>query len=339
MNGPTTTGPASQEAPLANAPCFIETQFPVAKVSIESYKERKAVSGQTLTGLGKWWGRKPLILVRAVLLGLLMPASNDPEKDREIFLKILTMDKKGLLRRKSKSIPAGRLFEELRKMPPSVQKRFLTSSESTSVPDLDKSEKEELQHLVFEGLPYSEKMEYCDRPEQIDGPSPQAWVEINSYLGTHAEDLACLMQELGQRRFGHRPRVGDAFCGGGSIPFEAARLGCDAYGSDLNPVAALLTWASLNLIGGGEGIAGEIRKAQEQAYDAVNRQVIELGIENNSLGWRADAYLYCVEVVDPESSWRIPLMGSLAIAPKPRVIAKLLPDQINKRYDLSLIHI
>ena len=44
---------------------FIEKQFPVSKVSKESYKERKAVQSQTLTTLGKWWGRKPLILVRA----------------------------------------------------------------------------------------------------------------------------------------------------------------------------------------------------------------------------------------------------------------------------------
>ena len=78
---------------------FIETQFPVSRLSKESYKERKANYSQTLTGLGKWWGRKPLILCRAAILGLLMPASNDPERDREIFLKILTMDREGLLRR------------------------------------------------------------------------------------------------------------------------------------------------------------------------------------------------------------------------------------------------
>ena len=78
---------------------FIETQFPVSRLSKESYKERKSNYSQTLTGLGKWWGRKPLILCRATILGLLMPASNDPERDREIFLKILTMDREGLLRR------------------------------------------------------------------------------------------------------------------------------------------------------------------------------------------------------------------------------------------------
>ena len=79
---------------------FIEVQFPISKLSTESYKERKANYSQTLTGLGKWWGRKPLILVRATILGLLMPSSDNPRKDREIFLKILTMDEEGLWQRK-----------------------------------------------------------------------------------------------------------------------------------------------------------------------------------------------------------------------------------------------
>lgn len=85
---------------------FIESQFPVSKVSKESYKERRAGIGQTLTGLGKWWGRKPLILVRAAVIGLLMPASADPVRDREIFLKILTMDDEGMWQRKKANIPA-----------------------------------------------------------------------------------------------------------------------------------------------------------------------------------------------------------------------------------------
>lgn len=94
---------------------FIETQFPVSLISKESYKERKANLGQTLTGLGKWWGRKPLILIRASILGMLMPASDNPQKDREVFLKILTMDKAGLWQRRSKSISAKILYEWLPK--------------------------------------------------------------------------------------------------------------------------------------------------------------------------------------------------------------------------------
>ena len=90
---------------------FIETQFPISKLSKESYKERKAVQSQTLTGLGKWWGRKPLILVRAAIIGLLMPAGENPKKDRDIFLKILTMDDVGLWIRKTKSIPLKEIYE------------------------------------------------------------------------------------------------------------------------------------------------------------------------------------------------------------------------------------
>ena len=88
---------------------FIESQLPIAPLSAECYKERKAVKGQTLTATGKWWGRKPLILVRGTLLGLLMPSSEDLHKDREVFLRILTMDEDGLLRR-FKGIPNQKLL-------------------------------------------------------------------------------------------------------------------------------------------------------------------------------------------------------------------------------------
>jgi len=42
-----------------------------------------------------------------------------------------------------------------------------------------------------------------------------------------------------------RPRVLDPFAGGGSIPLEALRLGCETYASDYNPVAALILKATL----------------------------------------------------------------------------------------------
>ncbi|MGQ9758492.1 MAG: DUF1156 domain-containing protein [Actinomycetota bacterium] len=45
----------------------------------------------------------------------------------------------------------------------------------------------------------------------------------------------------------HAPPVLDPFCGGGSIPLEAQRLGLKAYGSDLNPVAVLITKALIEL--------------------------------------------------------------------------------------------
>src|SRR5438445_4402513 len=93
--------------------CFMETQFPVSKMSKESYAERTAKQSQTLTGLGKWWGRKPLVLCRATILGLLLPATDNPVKDREFFLRVMTMDDDGMLRRKSANISPQELFRRL----------------------------------------------------------------------------------------------------------------------------------------------------------------------------------------------------------------------------------
>ncbi len=307
-------------------PSFIEVQFPVSKVSKESYKERKAGAGQTLTGLGKWWGRKPLILVRATILGLLLPATDNPKKDREIFLKILTMDEEGLWLRKSKSIPLKVLYS----LANSQQKQEYFSPDSTEEKPKYKSglkaeKKTELQKLIFNQLSYDEKLNYTDRPEQIDNIPTETWQEINEYLATNATNLSELIQQLGVKKFGHIPKVGDAFCGGGSVPFEAARIGCEAYGSDLNPVATLLTWAALNIVGGGEEVAKTVREAQEKVYNEVDKIITEWGIEHNSEGWRADAYLYCNETRCPECGWLVPLAPSWVIGEKTKTIAQLIP--------------
>jgi putative DNA methylase len=195
---------------------------------------------------------------------------------------------------------------------------------------------ETMQDKLFLRLPYDEKLTNCDRPEQVDGPSLEAWTEINTHLGTNAQSLPELVEQLGQSQFGHTPRLGDAFCGGGSIPFEAARIGCDAYGSDLNPVAALLTWAALNIVGGGSEILAGVKRAQEEIYQRVDEQVTAWRIEQNETGQRADAYLYCCEVVCPETGWRVPLAPSWVIGEKTCCVAQLVPDYKNKRYNLRI---
>ena len=85
---------------LKDAPALIETVFPAQKVSFEAQKERKAQASQTLTALGSFWkGRKPLILVRAVVLGALLPATDDPEQDLDVFERLMAFDEESLARR------------------------------------------------------------------------------------------------------------------------------------------------------------------------------------------------------------------------------------------------
>ncbi len=316
---------------------FIEEQFPVSKLSKESYKERKSNNSQTLTGLGKWWGRKPLILVRAVLLGLLLPSTNNPKKDRDIFLKILTMDEDGLWERKTKAIPIDEIYERL---DIHEQDRWFDVDTSRGKIRYKKSvtavEKKELQKTVFNLFSYDEKLEFCERPENSNGPSLSAWEAINEHLGTNVFSLSDLTAYLGYQRFGHTPRVGDAFCGGGSIPFEAARIGCEVFASDLNPIASLLTWSSLNIIGGGIEVEEGVREIQKRVYDAVDRKIVSWGIEHNEQGWRADAYLFCTETNCPECGWKVPLSPSWIIGENTHTVAQLQPDLVNHQFKIVI---
>ena len=78
---------------LKDTPALIERLLPVQKLSAEAYKEQMAVHGKTLTALGSYWkGRKPLILNKACILGCLLPATEDPARDLEIFEKLMAMD-------------------------------------------------------------------------------------------------------------------------------------------------------------------------------------------------------------------------------------------------------
>jgi adenine-specific DNA methylase len=52
-------------------------------------------------------------------------------------------------------------------------------------------------------------------------------------------------EEILKANNGKPPKVLDPFAGGGSIPLEALRLGCETYASDLNPVAVLILKCTL----------------------------------------------------------------------------------------------
>ena len=278
----------------------IEEQFPVAKLSKESYRERKAGRSQTLTGLGKWWGRKPLILVRAALFGALLPVSDDKKKDKDVFLRILTMDEDGLRKRAE--------FQNSKKR----------------------------DYVAPWGVTYETILNESCRPEEIDGPSEESWTIINEHLKTDTHNLQELAQALGKNRFGHIPQVGDCFAGGGSNVFEPARMGCDVYGSDLNPLAGLLTWADLNILGSSEAELAELKSFQEEVFDAVCAEIDALGIERNEEGHVAKYYLYCNETTCPECGYKVPLLPSLIVSKKEKLVVQF-EEKADKTMAMHLV--
>lgn len=319
---------------LKDAPSFIEQQFPVGRLSAEAYKERKAGAGQTLTALGSYWkGRKPLVLVRAAVLGCLLPATDDPAKDLDIFLKLMAMDDEGLGRR-VKNLKASDID------PDWVGFADIVSTDSGKPKWLQRLDDETIDRIVsewFPTIPYERRIRYCLRPEELDDSAyVSIWSEVNAHLGTDAHSLPDLVEQLGIARFGHRPRVADTFCGGGSIPFEAARIGCDVYASDLNPIACMLTWGAFNIVGATEEKRSEIEAAQKAAAEAVDAEIARLGIEHDKHGNRAKAFLYCLETRCPRTGWMVPMAPSWVISKTHRVVAKLIPDPKNKRYQIEI---
>jgi len=337
----TVPGAALQPLALKDAPALIETVFPAQKVSFEAQKERKANLGQTLTGLGSYWkGRKPLILVRAIVLGSLLPPTDDAEADLAIFEKLMAFDGEGLARRAlaANAFSAAKLQELI---PISDPERYFGGRGWRR--DITDDDKLVLYRQALATLPsYEEKAGISKRPEELDQDwlFAPVWPEVNrhyAHLGVNAHSLPELVEQLGILRYGHRPRVGDTFSGGGSIPFEAARIGCDVYASDLNPVACMLTWGALNIIGSSPERRAKIEQAQERVAKAVDAEITKLGIEHDKQGNRAKSYLYCLEARCPETGWMIPLSPSWVISKGRNIIARLKPDHRNKRFDIEIV--
>ncbi len=326
---------------LKDAPALIEAVFPAQKVSFEAQKERKAGAGQTLTALGSYWkGRKPLILVRAIVLGSLLPPTDDSEADLAIFEKLMAFDDEGLARRAlaANAFSATKLQEMI---PIADPERYFSGRGWRR--DITDDEKLVLYRKVLSTLSsYEEKASVGKRPEEVgqDWLYAPVWAEVNrhyAYLGVNVQSLPELVDQLGILRYGHRPRVGDPFSGGGSIPFEAARIGCDVYASDLNPIACMLTWGALNIIGSNPERRDEIQIAQECVAKAVDDEITKLGIEHDKQGNRAKSYLYCLEARCPETGWLVPIAPSWIIAKTGNVIAQLKPNFKKLRFDIEVV--
>lgn len=369
MNAPVNTPTGGlQPFALRDTPALIESAFPAQKVSFEAQRERKANLGQTLTGLGSYWkGRKPLILVRAIVLGSLLPQTGDPEKDLELYECLLAFDLIGLGRR---AVPQGEIKpnEIARSISLDNPWDFFSYSISSNV-SLDESDvanwqfpfdpeeqgvriswrrgvtdeaKATIYTSFLRNIPtYEERSLLCKRPEEIDHDFLLApvWPKVNEHLGhlgVSATSLPELINQLGILRYGRRPLVGDTFAGGGSIPFEAARIGCDSFASDLNPIACMLNWGNTKIIGAAPNERAEIESLQSDVVRLVDSEITTLGVEHDAQGNRAKNYIYCLETRCPETGWLIPLSPSWVLSKPRKTIAVLVPNFETKSFDIQV---
>lgn len=284
---------------MKDAPSLIERILPSMKISAEAQKERKAVQSQLLTSIASYWkGRKPLFLARACVLGSLLPATDDVEGDLLLFEQLLRIDDASF----SDRLGRGQDLESILR------------------------------------LPYDERIEVTSKLSTIADLQPRSvFAEANRRLSTYAASLPELIEQLGIMRFGRRPRVADTFAGGGSIPYEAARMGCDVYASDLNPIACMLTWGAVDFLSKGDAFFGRFSSERTEVIARLQQRILQSGFEISDRGHQARIYLYCVEAWDRSTGWRVPMSPSWVLHEGTRTILKLVPDDASKRFLFEVI--
>lgn len=257
---------------------LIEAGFPCHQVGAETQRERGASSAlPPLYFLHVWWARRPLTPSRAAIVASLAPAGTDPDT----FVRELGIERKVVKFGDQFWALTGKLLERVElsngqewlPVDAVVQRAFLKENErreeARSVigqllagPDevashpVLKRWAEEVKPLPIGGfglgdfLPVSrimgdpahvaERIEFAKLPEVKD--------ILGAELRWTSEDLYAYGRAFAND---HPPKpsglvVLDPTSGGGSIPFEALRLGHTVIANELNPVATTILYATLD---------------------------------------------------------------------------------------------
>jgi putative DNA methylase len=193
---------------------LIEVALPLEDINREAAREKSIRYGHPST-LHLWWARRPLAACRAVLFASLVDDPSECVKEllsdavkREAAAKELKT------RRKTWAVLKA-TFDKARGA------GMKSASDPGFEPKLEKIIVEMERERLFDIIRELVKWENSSDERVLN----RARAEILRSTG------------------GKPPPVYDPFCGGGSIPLEAQRLGLEAHASDLNPVPVLITKA------------------------------------------------------------------------------------------------
>ena len=108
----------------------------------------------------------------------------------------------------------------------------------------------------------------------------------------------------------------DPTAGGGSVPFESARLGFEVHSNDLNPVAALIERATLEWPAKhGFKVKEEVENLGQKLATAVRDRLAGLFPEEPENDMRPDGYLWARTVACPYCEGSVPLSPNWRLAP------------------------
>ncbi len=152
------------------------------------------------------------------------------------------------------------------------------------------------------------------------------------------------VQDYCEKLWGTRtPTVLDAFAGGGSIPFEAARYGFNVLASDLNPVAVVTMKAAMEYpLKFGPDLQQDIDQWVKWVGDEAEKRLAEFF--PSLPGETVQNYLWAHTVVCPNCESVVPLSPNWWLYKRPEkqnlhkwCAVKPIPNIENKRVDFELV--
>jgi adenine-specific DNA methylase len=214
---------------------LIEVALPIREISAESVRDKSLRHGHIST-LHLWWARRPLAASRAVVFASLVPDPDDPRCPAEFRAAVeryLKTHVPGELKYYQRGRQVHRDDDPYRPyegMPDTLRNRLLMFIAKWSP-----------ESLAFE----TGKAKKAPDPRYLlDDRSLVKW-ETSDPENPQGREVLRIARELVQIAHGGKiPTVLDPFAGGGAIPLEAGRLGCQPIANDYNPVAYLILRAT-----------------------------------------------------------------------------------------------
>ncbi|AEB09202.1 DUF1156 domain-containing protein [Desulfobacca acetoxidans] len=251
---------------------LIEHGFPCHQVGAETQRERGASSAlPPLYYLHVWWARRPLTPSRAAILASLLPADTDPER----FIRRLGIEKVQVLVRGQAWTLTGGLLGKIQR--DGAGREFL-AVDAAVVRALARENQQRLENRALiaqlqakdPGIASDPVVQRWHRESQ---PLANLWPEegeelpVQRVMGDPAwyKQLLAICKVYNTRipnLYGYdrafanptnptdlEPRdiiILDPTAGGGSIPFEALRLGYKVFANELNAIAATILYGTLD---------------------------------------------------------------------------------------------
>ena len=289
---------------------LIEVDLPIARISIHARREKSIRHGHIST-LHIWWARRPLAACRAVICASLWPDPVDLTAWAE----------------RGEVIPVGDGSVIVR------PQRFLDTARERMTAwanrHLGKVSKESYSRFVAIQNGAKTLADPLDlRRALLDFIADFAnW--DNSTDKDYLETARALTQAAHEALGGEpetRPLVVDPFCGGGSIPLEALRVGADAFASDLNPIPVLLNKVVLEYIPKyGQRLADEVRKWGAWIKQEAEKELAEFYPKDPD-GATPIAYLWArtIQCEGPGCGAEVPLINQTLISKRRGIGVQLI---------------